>query len=89
MVAADTPMTAGVVLERMGADEYAAYLAGIAEGLAYARYEEGGVEAMTCVYDWFYRTENSLQQIDQAFEHFPDHYPGAVMGALLRRQCGE
>lgn len=82
-------MTAGSVIDRMSNEEFMAYIAGITEGLAYARYEEGGVEAMSCVFDWFYRTPNTIRQVDQAFRQFPDHYPGAVMGALLRRQCGE
>ena len=86
---ADTPMTAGVVLEKMAPKEYYAYLAGITEGLAYARYERGGVEAMKCVFDWFYNDKNSVRRIDQAFARFADHYPGAVMAALMERKCGE
>ena len=88
-VKADTPMTAGVVLDRMGAEEFAAYTAGIAEGLAYERYRRGGVEAMQCVYDWFYSGGPAARQIDQAFQRFPDHFPGPVMAALVNRQCGE
>ena len=86
---ADTPMTAGVVYDRMDAGEFTAYVTGVIEGLAYAQYESGGVEAMNCVYDWFFRGENSQRQIDQAFVRFADHYPGAVMAALVRRECGD
>ena len=86
---ADTPMTAGLVLERMSAKEFYAFVAGITEGLAYQRYVRDGSEAMTCVYGWFYEDENSLRHIDQAFERFPGHSPGAVMAALVKRHCGE
>lgn len=86
---ANTPMTAGVVRDRMGTDEFFAYIAGVAEGLAYERYERGGVEAMRCVYDWLYSGTGSYRRIGQAFDRFPDHFPGAVMAALVRRECGE
>ena len=85
---AETPMTAGVAHKNMSAREFHAFTAGIAEGLAYARYQRDGVEGMKCVLEWFYKSGNSARHIDQAFTRFADHYPSNVMAALINRQCG-
>lgn len=85
-----TDFTAGVVLTEMeDADRYP-YLAGIVEGLAYARYKQAGKdpESMACVYDWFYESGTATDQIYAAFARFEKHTPGAVMAALIERRCG-
>ncbi len=67
------------------------FVAGIVEGLAYARYVSDGqqTEGMGCIYDWFYETEGRIMQVYEAFEAFPDHLPGTVVAALVKRDCGE
>ena len=86
---ADTPLTAGIAKEQMPTREFFAFVAGISHGLAFARYQTGGAAAMDCVFDWFYRGENSMRHIEQAFERFADHHPSAVMAVLVKRKCGD
>ncbi|MCR9089216.1 MAG: hypothetical protein NXH97_21035 [Rhodobacteraceae bacterium] len=84
-------LSAGVVLTKMDANERYTYVAGIIEGLAYARFVSDGREeqpGMACIYGWFYEEDGAVDQIWAAFERFPDHLPGAVTAALIERRCG-
>lgn len=84
-------LSAGTVLERMEPKERYTYVAGIVEGLAYARFVSDGREeepGMRCIYDWFYGEDGSVETIWSAFARFPDHLPGAVTAALVERRCG-
>ncbi|MDI6029447.1 hypothetical protein QBK99_25180 [Corticibacterium sp. UT-5YL-CI-8] len=85
-----TDFTAGKVLNEMSADERAAYISGVVEGLAYARYKKDGDETggMKCIYDWLYYEDTTPQDILSAFKRFPDHTPGAVMAAMVEKECG-
>lgn len=82
-------MTAKVVLDRMSSDQLSGYLAGIVEGLAYARYVKDGntTAGMGCVYRWYYDTPDTLRNIYSTFDRFPDHLPGAVMAAMIAKAC--
>lgn len=84
-------MTAGIVLERMETVELNAYLSGIVEGLAYARYQRDGqnAEGMGCIYRWYYEGgDDMILEIYATFARFPDHLPGAVMAAMTQKACG-
>jgi hypothetical protein len=82
--------TAEKVLHGMSADERAAYIAGVVEGLAYARYKNDGDQTvgMRCIYDWLYLNEEAPQAILATFKRFPDHTPGAVIAAMAQKECG-
>lgn len=83
-------MTAGSILVNFDSEERLAYLAGVVEGMAYARYVKDGnaTAGMGCVYDWFYETpDTTLRDIYATFERFPDHLPGAVMAAMIAKAC--
>lgn len=84
-----TELTAGVVMEEMEAAERYTYIAGIIEGLAYARYVRDGQDAagMECIYGWFYDQDGAVEQIYVAFQEFPEYLPGAVTSVLLNRVC--
>lgn len=86
---ADTVMTAGVIAERMPAEDRYPYVAGLLEGIAFGRYQTGGqdVAAMDCIYGWFYSGEQRTDLIFDAFERFPDYTAGAVVAALTNRAC--
>lgn len=91
LVAADanaTDFTAGIVMTKMSAEERNAYLAGVTEGLAYARYmtEGKGTGGMKCIYEWFYKA-GTRAKIHDAFDRFPDYLPGAVMAAMIEKEC--
>ena len=84
-------LTAGVVLNRMNSDQMSGYLAGVVEGLAYARYVADGksTAGMGCVYDWLYDPENNAQaKTLEAFRRYPDHTPAAIVAILVRQKCG-
>lgn len=85
-----TDFTAGVVMEKMSSLERAAYLAGVVEGLAYARYVRDGKadQGMKCIYQWFYEKEGTVKKIHAAFDHFKDYLPGAVIAAMVEKECG-
>ena len=83
--------TAGFVMAEMEQSDRFPFVAGIIEGLAYARFvsDDRQTEGMGCIYDWFYDTDGRIMLIYEAFEAFPDHLPGAVVAALLEGDCGE
>ncbi|WP_439629982.1 hypothetical protein [Shinella sp.] len=82
--------TAGIVANEMKAEERYPFMAGIVEGLAYARYAANGKDtaAMRCIYDWFYENKERPHEILVAFKRFPDYTAGAVVAAMLTKECG-
>ena len=88
--ASATDFTAGIVMEKMDEKQRYAYLAGVVEGLAYARYVKDGKQTggMKCVYNWFYEGDRTVEKIYSAFRRFDDYLPGAVMAAMLEKECG-
>jgi hypothetical protein len=89
--AAATDFTAGVVMEKMEAEQRYPYIAGVVEGLAYARFSRDGkkTEGMKCIYDWFYEKPETLKLIYASFGQFPGYTPGAIIGALVKKKCGD
>lgn len=81
--------TAGVVMEKMAPKERYTFIAGIIEGLAYARFEGDSRETagMGCIYRWFYDDASAIDQIEEAFGRYPDRLPGSVVGALVQMRC--
>lgn len=77
-------------MEKMEAKERYAFVAGIVEGLAMARYMSDGKkpEGMKCIYDWFYENPETIRTVYAAFEKYPDYPPGTVVDVLTRKTCG-
>lgn len=82
-------MTAGVIMEKMPQNERYPFVAGIVEGLAYARYARDNkqVTGMGCIYKWFYGKQDRIQDVYQAFNRFKDHTPGAIVAAMVAKEC--
>lgn len=82
--------TAGVVVTKMAEADRYPFMAGIIEGLAYARYKKDGdqTSGMKCIYDWFYETKSRPQEVLDTFKRFPDYTAGAVLAAMTERECG-
>lgn len=90
-VAAQTTMTAGVVMEMMPQADRYPFVSGIIEGLAYARYVKDGkkTDGMGCIYDWFYKKKGRIQDIYQAFDRFKEHLPGTIVATMVAKECGD
>lgn len=88
--ASATDFTAGIVMEKMNEAERFQYLAGVIEGLAYSRFVKDGkkTEGMGCIYQWFYEKKETVKKIESAFRHFQNHLPGAVVAAMVEKECG-
>ncbi len=83
-------MTAGVVAEKMSAEDLYTYVAGVVEGLAYSRLQQDGkkTEGMTCIYDWFYKDKDSFGRIEAMFKENPKYPPAAIVAVLAEEKCG-
>lgn len=81
--------TAGVVMEEMDAADRFTYVAGVIEGLAYARFAADGQkpEGMVCIYDWFYESGDAMTKIEATFIKYGTYLPGAVLAAMLKKRC--
>ena len=92
-----SPMTAGLIMEKMPQAERFAYVAGIVEGFAHARFlgdtRERGEKTQTgmnCIYGWFYGTKGETYlEVEAAFTKYPEHYPATLIAAMLKKRCGE
>ena len=62
---ADTPMTAGLIMKEMPTKERAAYVAGIVEGMAYARFrydsKKTGIAGWDTLWDGWESLQKQLQ----------------------------
>ena len=78
-------------MTKMDGKERFAFVAGVVEGLAMARYVRDGKkpDGMKCIYDWFYKEPKTADTVYAAFERYPDYPPGTVVDLLVRRKCGE
>jgi len=93
---ADTPLNAATVLKEMPPNEFAVYIAGIVEGLAYARFRQDSAAAgqkvetgMTCIRRWYFDDPQIVVTIEKAFRKYAEHYPWVVIAALVKQECGE
>lgn len=83
--------TAEKVMKEMDATQRYAFISGVVEGLAVARYMRDGKksEGMNCIYDWFYDDKKTIDVIYVAFGKFSTYPPGAIIDSLTKRKCGE
>lgn len=85
-------LKASVITNEMSAEQKSAYFSGVIEGLAYARYIKDGKNAdlgMNCILNWFYETKGTAQKITLALSKFETYSANAVIGALVKKQCGD
>lgn len=85
--------TAGDVVNKMEPTHQTGYLAGIVEGLAFARWvkDKPDKTGMKCIYDWYYEsdTKTRFNRVRAWLERHPDKPPGALMYVLIKKECGE
>jgi len=80
-------ITAGDLLEENGSSELYSYLAGLADMLAYLQFMTENDQRGECIYDWFYRTEGSLETVHKYLQKYADKQPEAIMIVLAKRAC--
>lgn len=84
-----TDFTAQKVMTEMTTAQRYSFVAGVVEGLAYARYsnDNKSTSGMECIYDWFYKEPQTDMLIYTAFEKYPTYPPGAIIASLLKKKC--
>jgi hypothetical protein len=90
-------MTAGVILEKMKSDEQFAYINGIVEGLAYARFRKDTIAAgdkdergSSCIQKWYYTGDGTTHaSIVATFRRYPDQMPATIIALMVKQECGE
>lgn len=82
---------AGFVLNNMDAKHRSGFIAGIIEGLAYARFlrDKPDEKGMRCVTGWFYKdTAKRWKTIKVVFAKHPDKPPTVLLHLLVKKECG-
>lgn len=84
-------------MEKMPARERTAYIIGLVEGLAYARFRKDTIAAgtktdagMNCIYGWLYTDSmTALDRIEAVFRKYSDHFPATLLATMIKKECGE
>jgi hypothetical protein len=85
-------LTAEEVLNRMSDEERFAYISGVVDGLAFARWtaDQPDNTGMQCIYDWYYGGNAAVRETIQTWlTRHQDRPVDALMYVLIRRECGE
>ena len=85
-------LTANDVLNKMSSAEQTAYISGVVEGLAQARWikDKPDQSGMTCIYNWYYKGEKDVdRRLNVWFEKHPDKPANALLYVLIKKECGE
>lgn len=90
-------MDAGSILEKMEDKERYAYISGIVEGLAYARFRKDTIAAgskdergSSCIHNWYYTgTGKTPFSIEATFKKYPDQMPSVIIALMVKKECGE
>lgn len=88
-----TNITAGIIMDKMSEDERYGYVAGVIEGLAYARYVKDNPDktGSGCIYDWYYKDnkERWLKTLLPTFTKHKEKPVGVILYVLTKKECGE
>lgn len=95
--AAAEVMNAGYVVEKMETKEQFAYISGIVEGMAYARFRKDTIAAgskdergSNCIYDWYHTDSRKTHaSIFATFRNNPEQLPTVIIALMIKRECGE
>lgn len=85
-------LNADAVINKMNAEQRFSYVAGVIEGLSYARYvKDAPNEAgMKCIRDWFYKDNSKLwlETLFPVFKKHNDKSVGVIVYVLTKKECG-
>lgn len=91
-----TIMTGKVMMDRMPSKEFEAFVTGMVEGMAYARFRKDTMaagkrseEGMKCIRRWYHDTPRNYLVVLDAFQQHHEHTAWVVLGVLLKKECGE
>lgn len=91
-----TPMTGKLMMERLPSGEFTWFVTGMVEGMAYARFRKDSLasgtrseDGMNCILRWYRDNPRSITVVMDAFQQHQQHMPWVVLGALLKKECGE
>lgn len=90
-------MTAGNLMKTMPVPERTAYVTGIVDGLAYARFRkdtlakgEKDEAGMACILKWFNKDSlATLTRIEATFQKYANEYPPTILALMVKQECGE
>ena len=85
-------LNAGFVLNEMNAGEQVAYVSGVIEGLAYARFlrDRPDESGMNCVYDWYGKDKKTRWLLIRKWlARHADKPVGPLLYILIRKECGD
>lgn len=86
-------LTVTEVRENMTPKEQTRYVAGVVEGLAFARWIADGRDnaGMNCIWGWYFGEDQAALFAKQSafFDKHPDQQVSTLMYALIREECGE
>jgi len=82
-------LDADFVLNEMTIDQRASYIAGLLEGLAFARWhkDKPDFSGSRCIKNWYDR-DTKLPRIKDWFTRHPDKQPGPLLYILVKQDCG-
>ncbi|WP_306258407.1 hypothetical protein [Pararhizobium sp. IMCC21322] len=84
-------INAGFVLHKMAVAEQFAYVSGVVEGLAYARFlrDKPNEDGMKCIYDWYYAdSDRQWARIETVFGAHLEKPVGVLLHVLIKKKCG-
>lgn len=89
-------MTGKVMLERMPSKEFEAFVTGMVEGMAYARFRKDTLatgkrsqDGMNCILSWYHDNPKNFLVVIDAIRQHEQHTAWVVLGSLLKKECGE
>lgn len=85
-------LTAGDVFSKLGKKQQYSYVAGVVEGLGYARFlrDKPNETGSTCIYNWFYKGGGERwDEIKKWFEKHNEKSAPTVLNAMVRKSCGK
>ena len=87
-------LTVAETRNNMSSDERFAYVGGVVEGLAFARWiaDNRNTEGRDCILNWYFANDNETARFNRQmdlFDEHPDQHLSTLMYALIREECGE
>ena len=90
--AQDSNFDAGFVMSEMPAKQRFAFVNGVMQGLAYARFRKDRPNevGMTCIQQWLFSEKSDRwKTVEAAFNKYRDKPPAVLLHLLAKKECGD